>query len=183
MQARQMRRTTLNPPIAWLVEDDSEDAKLVAKVLQETSPEVCWVHWADAEQARECLQSQPGKWPCLILLALNGTSERASRLLQTIKTDEALRLIPVVALAQSRDEHEVSAAYALGLAGYVTKSKDRARLREEMAIVGAYWTVSLTPRVFGGQGHAQRSDMHELQEGTGPRPGDEGIPRSDREQE
>ena len=146
LQDRETRRPTLGSRLVWLVEDNPEDAKLIVQVLQETSPTARVVHLDDCEDALRCLQSASERTPCLILLAVNAPTGKAFRFLERIKADERLKTIPIVALAQSRNEREVSAGYALGLAGYLIKSQDRAQLCEEMAVVRAYWTTSLIPR-------------------------------------
>jgi CheY-like chemotaxis protein len=132
--------------VVWLVDDDLEDAKLIMQALQETIPPARVVHLSDCEYAWGCLQSRPERRPSLLLVGLNAPGAKAFQFLKMIKADETLKTLPIVALAKSREECDVSASYALGLAGYVVKSEDPVRLREEMAIVRAYWTLSLTPR-------------------------------------
>jgi DNA-binding NarL/FixJ family response regulator len=62
------------------------------------------------------------------------------------KTDEVLTTIPVVILAKSCDESDVFEGFALGAAGYVVKSNDRGRLREQIAVILTYWTMNQVPR-------------------------------------
>lgn len=132
--------------VVWLVDDDLEDAKLIVRALQKTMPPTHVVHLSDCEHAWGSLQSQPERRPSLLLLGLNASATGAFRFLKRIKADETLKILPIVALAKSRQECDVLAGYELGLAGYVVKSKDPARLCQEIAIVHAYWTISLTPR-------------------------------------
>jgi CheY-like chemotaxis protein len=146
LQDEERQRTVSDSCVVWLVEDDLEDAQLIAQAFQETRPAARVVHLRDAEYALRCLHGQPERKPSLVLLALNPPVPNAFHFLEVIKTDETLKTIPVVALAKSRVECDVQVGYDLGLAGYVVKPKDRARLREEMAVIRAYWTQSLMPR-------------------------------------
>jgi two-component system response regulator len=76
---------------------------------------------------------------------LNAPAGTAFHFLEMVKTDEMLKTIPIIALANSRDEHDVSTGYELGLAGYIVKSEDWAGLCKEMAAVWDYWAMSLVP--------------------------------------
>ena len=146
----QYQKTQLIMPdshVVWLVDDDLEDAKLIMQALQETMPPARVVHLSDCEYAWGCLQSRPERKPSLLLVGLNAPGAKAFQFLKMIKADETLKTLPIVALAKSREECDVLAGYELGLAGYIVKSEDRARLCEEMAIICAYWTLSLTPRM------------------------------------
>ncbi len=146
VQYQKTESTIPDSHVVWLVDDDLEDAKLVMEVLQEKMPPARVVHLSDCEYAWRCLQSRPERKPSLLLVALNAPGAKAFQFLKMIKADETLKMLPIVALAKSREECDVSASYALGLAGYVVKSQDPVRLREDIAIVHAYWTISLTPR-------------------------------------
>ena len=62
--------------------------------------------------------------PALILLDLGLPGIGGLELLRELKSDPALRGIPVVALSASRHDRDLEAAYQLGVAGYVVKPMD-----------------------------------------------------------
>jgi CheY-like chemotaxis protein len=133
------------PKQVVLVENNQADAALIARVFQAK----VWgrlAHFDDCQRALMHLRSRPQEKPMLILLALNMPDGSAFHFLEALKADETLRMIPVVALAESNEKSEVSASFALGAAGYMIKSADPAKLHEDMAAVCTYWALSELPR-------------------------------------
>jgi len=143
---RETHGLALGARLVWLVEDNLDDASLITQALQEMSPTARVVHVNDCEDARRRLHSPSERKPCLILLAWNALAGNTLHFLESIKAEERLKTIAVVALARSREECDVRAGYALGLAGYVVKPVDRIQLWEIIAATGAYWTLSLMPQ-------------------------------------
>jgi len=60
-------------------------------------------------------------------------------LLERMKTDAALKLIPVVALTSSREERDVDRAYDLGVNGYVVKGIDFTDYQATLRALATYW--------------------------------------------
>jgi DNA-binding response OmpR family regulator len=56
-----------------------------------------------------------------------------------MKTDAALKLIPVVALTSSREERDVDRAYDLGVNGYVVKGIDFKDYQATLRALATYW--------------------------------------------
>jgi DNA-binding NarL/FixJ family response regulator len=65
--------------------------------------------------------------------------------LKTIKTDEALKKIPVVVLTTSKDEHDIAESFKLGVAGYMVKSVDYESSVETIKTIVLYWILSELP--------------------------------------
>jgi CheY-like chemotaxis protein len=128
-----------------LVENNPADAALVTRVFDEAKARNRLIHFDDCQQALTHLQSRSAKKPTLILVALKASDRGALQFLAALKEDETLRMIPVVALAESGEPQDVSASFARGVAGYIMKSADPAKLREDITAICTYWALSQSP--------------------------------------
>jgi len=127
------------------VENNPADAARIVHAFQEAGLSEQLVYRDDDAHALQYLKEPNGHKPALILLALSLPDRGAFRFLEAVKTDEALRMIPVVVLAEANEKCDVSASFALGGVGYVTRSADASILREQTAAILAYWSLSQLP--------------------------------------
>jgi DNA-binding response OmpR family regulator len=65
--------------------------------------------------------------------------------LQQIKSDEALRMIPVVVLTSSREERDMVASYKLGVNAYVVKPVDFHEFVNAIKELGIFWAIVYEP--------------------------------------
>ena len=77
--------------------------------------------------------------PDLILLDLNLPRKSGREVLGEIKTDPALRHIPVVVLTSSQAEKDIAQAYDLHANCYVTKPVDLDRFIEVVKSIEGFW--------------------------------------------
>src|SRR5215510_4406638 len=104
-----------------LVEDDPKDVELTMTALEEyyLSNEV--VVASDGQEALDYLfyrgkfQLRSGDNPAVLLLDLKLPKVDGLQVLEQIKSDDKLKLIPVVLLTSSREEREKVASYNLGV--------------------------------------------------------------------
>ena len=137
----------MNPCIdILLVEDDPGDVRLALAVFQKLQLAERCVVVNDGEEAIDYLcssgrfsQRTPGL-PRLVLLDLKMPRMNGFDLLERIKTDAALKLIPVVALTSSREERDVDRAYDLGVNGYVVKGIDFKDYQATLRALAMYWS-------------------------------------------
>jgi len=110
-----------------LVEDDEGDAVLTREAFQE------YLHNRldvvnDGNQALAYLRREPpyrdAVTPDLVLLDLNLPGRDGREVLSEIKSDDALRHIPVVVLTTSGAEDDVRRSYQLHANAFVTKPVD-----------------------------------------------------------
>jgi CheY-like chemotaxis protein len=110
-----------------LVEDDEGDAVLTREAFQE------YLHNRldvvnDGNQALAYLRREPpyrdALTPDLVLLDLNLPGRDGREVLSEIKSDDALRHIPVVVLTTSGAEDDVRRSYQLHANAFVTKPVD-----------------------------------------------------------
>ena len=136
-----------------LVEDNPDHAELTLKALKDGNllNEIFWVK--DGEEALDFLYRR-GRYadpttaprPELILLDIRLPKVDGHEVLRRIKTDEALRAIPVVMLTTSEREDEVCQSYKVGANSFVSKPVRFADFVEKVRSVKLYWALtSLLP--------------------------------------
>jgi CheY-like chemotaxis protein len=130
-----------------MVEDDPKDVELTLTALEEynLSNEVIVTH--DGEEALDYLY-QRGKFqarttgnPAVLLLDLKLPKVDGLEVLQQIKSDEKLRMIPVVVLTSSREERDMVASYKLGVNAYVVKPVDFHEFVNAIKELGVFWAI------------------------------------------
>ena len=85
--------------------------------------------------------------PSLILLDLNLPGIDGREVLAQIKTDDALKVIPVVVMTTSRDENDIQDCYRAGANSYVLKPVDMNGFFEAIAKMRDYWfQISILPK-------------------------------------
>jgi two-component system, chemotaxis family, response regulator Rcp1 len=138
----------IKPVEILLVEDSPTDALLTKEALELSK--VCnHLHLVvDGVEALEFLR-QLGKHagaprPDLILLDLNLPKKDGREVLKEIKSDEQLRLIPVVILTTSAHEADVVKAYGLHANCYIVKPLDFGKFAEVVNNIENFWFAIVT---------------------------------------
>ncbi|MDX2153595.1 MAG: response regulator [Bryobacteraceae bacterium] len=134
-----------------LVEDNPHDLELTLVAFERSrlANEVIVVR--DGVEALDYLQRkgtfadrQPGN-PCFVLLDLKLPRLDGLQVLETIRTDEALRNMPVVMLTSSREERDLLRSYQLGVNAYVVKPVAFEDFLAAVQEVGGFWAVLNEP--------------------------------------
>ncbi len=79
--------------------------------------------------------------PLVVLLDINMPRVNGLEVLEEMKRDPNLRLIPVVMLTSSRQGPDVERCYALGANAYVLKPVDFAQFADAVKTIGKFWAV------------------------------------------
>ena len=131
-----------------LVEDNPNDAALTMRSLKQGNflNKLYWVK--DGQQALDFLYctgdyaARDGDdHPKLILLDLKMPKVDGIEVLQRIKSDERLRVIPVVVMTSSNEQPDVTESYRLGVNSYVVKPMEFGAFAEAVAKIGMYWIM------------------------------------------
>ena len=134
-----------------LVEDDPKDVELTLTALDEynLANEVVVVH--DGEQALDYLyrrrefSTRTGNNPVVVLLDLKLPKVDGLEVLKQIRSDEKLKMIPVVVLTSSREERDIIESYRLGVNAYVVKPVDFHEFVDAVKELGIFWAVTNEP--------------------------------------
>jgi len=128
-----------------LVEDDDVDVMTVKRAFNDLKVTNQLVSTGNGEEALEYLRGQSNTKPGVILLDLNMPKMNGIEFLKTVKTDEALKKIPVVVLTTSGAEQDVAESFNLGVAGYMVKSVDYVKFVDIIRTIDMYWSLSELP--------------------------------------
>ena len=129
-----------------LVEDDEVDVMNVRRAFTKNhiaNPLFVVANGLDALE-----QLRAGAVPrdrLVILLDIRMPRMSGLELLAALREDPDLCRIPVVILTTSLDESDLSTAYQHNVAGYLLKTNDRDRFRDEIAAFEAYWSHVAMP--------------------------------------
>ncbi|WP_307249151.1 response regulator [Catenuloplanes indicus] len=123
-----MMSTSTQPVRILVVDDDPGDVLMIEEALEASgSPKHVDVV-SDGQEALQFLRRE-GKHaeatrPDLILLDLNMPRVDGRQVLAEVKSDERLRLIPIVVLTTSKADTDILSSYTLQANAYVTKPID-----------------------------------------------------------
>jgi DNA-binding response OmpR family regulator len=130
-----------------LVEDDPKDVELTLEALGEYNLANEVVVARDGEEALDYLYSRGSftarakESPAVVLLDLKLPKVNGLEVLQQIKADERLKMIPVVVLTSSREERDMVASYKLGVNAYVVKPVDFHEFVNAIKELGIFWAI------------------------------------------
>jgi len=134
-----------------MVEDDPKDVELTLTALEDYNLANEVVVTRDGEQALDYLycrgeyQGRSGDNPAVMLLDLKLPKVDGLEVLQQVKADAKLRMIPVVVLTSSKEEKDKVASYTRGVNAYVVKPVDFHEFVNAIKELGVFWAVINEP--------------------------------------
>ena len=134
-----------------LVEDDPKDTELTMAALEEYNLSNEVMVASDGEEALDYLyyrgkfQRRSGENPAVMLLDLKLPKIDGFEVLQRVKADEKLKMIPVVVLTSSREERDMVESYKLGVNAYVVKPVDFHEFVNAIKELGVFWAIINEP--------------------------------------
>jgi CheY-like chemotaxis protein len=134
-----------------LVEDDPKDVELTLTALDDYKLANEVVVARDGEEALDYLycrgkfQTRSSDNPAVLLLDLKLPKVDGLEVLQQIKSDEKLKMIPVVVLTSSHEEKDMVTSYKLGVNAYVVKPVDFHEFVNAVKELGVFWAVINEP--------------------------------------
>ena len=154
-----------HPVTILMADDDEDDREMTRDALAESRLANDLRTVVDGQELMDYLRREgdyagagvDAPRPGIILLDLNMPRMDGREALAAIKSDPALRKIPVVVLTTSKAEEDVMRTYDLGVSGFVSKPVTFAGLVEVMRSWTHYWfeVVELPPiEDSGGASHA-----------------------------
>jgi CheY-like chemotaxis protein len=134
-----------------MVEDDPNDVQLSLTALEQYNLANEVIVVGDGEEALDYLHRR-GKFmarasgnPAVLMLDLKLPKVDGLEVLEQIRGDETLRMIPVVVLTSSREERDMVASYKLGVNAYVVKPVDFHEFVNAVKELGIFWALINEP--------------------------------------
>lgn len=134
-----------------MVEDDPKDVELTLTALEEYNLANEVVVTRDGQEALDYLycrgqySARASDNPAVLLLDLKLPKVDGLEVLHQIKSDERLKMIPVVVLTSSREERDMMRSYQLGVNAYVVKPVDFHEFVNAVRELGVFWAVINQP--------------------------------------
>ena len=150
-----MRQQVTNRAIL-LVEDNPSDVDLTKRAFEKRNLVNILVVARDGQEALDYLfgaGAYAGRNvadpPACILLDLKLPKVDGVTVLQTIKSDQRTRMIPVIVLTSSNELRDLKACYGLGTNSYIRKPVDFDEFVEVVSHLGMYWLMLNEPPPAG----------------------------------
>ena len=134
-----------------IVEDDAKDVELTLMALEDYKLTNDVVVTRDGQEALDYLycrgqfRTRPGENPAVILLDLKLPKVDGLEVLKQIRSDERLKMTPVVVLTSSREEKDMVKSYKLGVNAYVVKPVDFHEFVNAVKELGVFWALINEP--------------------------------------
>ena len=130
-----------------IVEDSEDDFGATKRAFSKANLVNPIRHAISGEEALSYLELDSNPLPGIILLDLNMPGLDGRKTLEIIKQNKRLHRIPVVILATSNDERDVSSCYELGANTYIQKPVDFDGLITAIKQLKEYWfEIALLPK-------------------------------------
>lgn len=122
-----------------LIEDTPTEAGRTMRALRQGRIRSRITVVEDGEQALDLLRSQQGFRPDVILLDWYLPRKGGREVLDDLRSDPALRHVPIVVLSKSNRQEDVAAAYDGHANSFVTKPADLEQLARALKFVEIFW--------------------------------------------
>lgn len=143
---------TVKTQAVLLVEDNPEDVDLTLRAFRKNdfaNPIAVTRNGVEAFDYLNGTGAFPGRdaadLPALVLLDLKMPRMGGLDLLRRIRSDERLRMLPVVVFSSSNEKRDLAQSYASGANSYVRKPIDFNRFTEAVRLIGLYWLALNEP--------------------------------------
>lgn len=130
------------------VEDSADDATLTIRALKKSGFSNKLHHVVDGAAALDFLycrgiysERNRNHSPKLILLDLKMPKVSGIQVLENVKSDPNLKLIPVVMLTSSNEGPDIDKCYQLGANSYIVKPVDSDNFFHAIKEIGLYWMI------------------------------------------
>lgn len=129
-----------------VIEDSDEDFEALGRMLRKSNLANPIYRCTDGDEALDFLY-HTGDYteltlaprPSIILLDLNLPGTDGREVLEQIKQDNELKIIPVVVLTTSSNPRDIEVCYQYGVNGYILKPIDIKKLMKTTQVIIDYW--------------------------------------------
>ena len=131
----------MNKGLILLIEDNPDDEALTLRSLKKNRIANPVKVARDGEEAVDYLFDAGSVVPVLVLLDLKLPKIPGLEVLQRMRANARLRLVPVVILTSSKEDSDLIAGYTLGCNSYIRKPVDFDQFNAAIQTLGVYWLV------------------------------------------
>jgi CheY-like chemotaxis protein len=134
-----------------LIEDDPKDVELTLESLEEYNLANDVLVVRDGAEALDYLfrrgefTDYPNGNPAVVLLDLKLPKVDGFEVLRTIRSDDKLKLTPVVILTSSREDKDLVESYKLGVNAYIVKPVDYHQFTNAVKALSLFWALLNEP--------------------------------------
>lgn len=134
-----------------LVEDSDDDYELFMRTCKSIDFQGTVRRFGDADDALTHLRALDWTYaskdevPALILLDLNLPGMDGRELLDILKQDPQLRILPVVVYTTSENEQDIAFCYQHHANGYQLKALELERIEADIRALVDYWFTKVVP--------------------------------------
>jgi len=132
----------VRPKLILLVEDNADHEALTLRALRKQNVANHVKVARDGAEALDALFAADARkrpLPDLILLDLKLPKVDGLEVLRRLRNDHRTRMVPVVVLTSSDEEHDIVESYQLGANSYIRKPVDFDSFVEATRQLGLYW--------------------------------------------
>ena len=126
-----------------LIEDNHDEASLIAKILENCTHNINITCIEDGKEAMDYLYKinkyKNSKTPSLIILDLGLPNKDGREILEEIKTNNKLKHIPVVVLTNSDNGKDINDSYEHYANAYIIKSTDFDKFSKDIESFKNFW--------------------------------------------
>lgn len=135
-------------PTTILVVDDDEDDRLLIKDAFSHSCQCLKLHFVyDGMEMLRYLNANSLIKPALIILDINMPRMNGVQALESLKSDNKFKDIPVIMLTTTSDDDIITETYCKGASSFIRKPILMSELEHIVDIIGEYWCkIVLLPR-------------------------------------
>jgi chemotaxis family two-component system response regulator Rcp1 len=130
-----------------VIEDSPSDVRLIREALKDTPVPVRLSVARDGVEGLNYLHSSQYdalERPDLVLLDLNLPKKNGCEVLAEIKSDPALKQIPVLVMTSSMADEDITKAYSLNANCYITKPGNLTEYIEVVHAIEGFWFMTAT---------------------------------------
>jgi CheY-like chemotaxis protein len=150
-----------NEVTVLIAEDDDGHAELIRDLLAEVGVNNPVIRFKDGQEALDFLKRKDGGsgmleygQPYLVLLDIRMPRKDGVEVLREMKSDPALKEIPVIMLTTTDDPREVQSCYELGCNCYITKPVEFDKFASVLKSLGLFLLIAQIPKVRNPAQHS-----------------------------
>ncbi len=136
----------LEPPVVFLVEDNSDDEALTIRSLRKLNAQCEVLVARDGQQAVEMVRSMSEQVPDLILLDLKLPKLNGIEVLRVVRSYRPTSIVPTVMLTSSDEPSDLLNSYEAGASAFVRKPVGYEEYVDVLRTMGQFWlSINLKP--------------------------------------